>query len=184
MAECLHSFSTNTHLIGSKYLTEVFVYSDRIVITRTGKTVLAKEMTISFDDITAITPGGPVWGNSWISFSVPGVQKVHQNTVMIGKPNRQGQVAFSGDARPFMDPCSVVYEKGQQEQALEDYRVINDIYMKYKTAMRDKHAGNVSAIMQESSLDQLKKLKELYDLGIINDAEYNEKREKLLQQIG
>lgn len=31
--------------------------------------------------------------------------------------------------------------------------------------------------------DQIKKLKELHDLGIIDDCEYTEKKEKLLKQI-
>ena len=38
-------------------------------------------------------------------------------------------------------------------------------------------------IMQESSLDKLKKLKELYDLGILSKTEYEEKRQKMLNEL-
>lgn len=47
---------------------------------------------------------------------------------------------------------------------------------KYKKA-------DCSATNSLESMEQLKKLKELLDLGIITEAEYNEKKKKLLQNI-
>lgn len=183
MPECLYLVDAGKSPTFPKWSTEISVYPDKVKISRRGKTVLPREFEISFDDITAITTGGPVWSNSWITFSVPGVEKVHQNAVMLGKPNRSGQIAYTGDARPLMDPCSVVYEKGMQEKVAEDYKAINKIYSQYKAAVREKQMPGGSVVVQESALDQLKKLKELYDMGAINESEYTEKREKLLQGI-
>ncbi|WP_306298119.1 SHOCT domain-containing protein [Thermococcus litoralis] len=36
---------------------------------------------------------------------------------------------------------------------------------------------------QEDPLEKLKKLKELYDMGVLSQEEYEEKRKKLLDQI-
>ncbi|RLI86622.1 MAG: hypothetical protein DRP01_03850 [Archaeoglobales archaeon] len=41
----------------------------------------------------------------------------------------------------------------------------------------------VSHDMKEDKFEQLKKLKELYDMGIISQEEYEEKRKKILEQI-
>ena len=42
---------------------------------------------------------------------------------------------------------------------------------------------NNDSTSKESSIDKLKKLKELHDMGIINDDEYSEKKNKLLSEI-
>lgn len=36
---------------------------------------------------------------------------------------------------------------------------------------------------EEDTAEKLKRLKELYDAGIINEQEYEEKRKKLLEQL-
>jgi len=40
-----------------------------------------------------------------------------------------------------------------------------------------------TTIKQEDPLEKLKKLKELYDMGVLSQEEYEEKRKKLLEQI-
>jgi hypothetical protein len=42
---------------------------------------------------------------------------------------------------------------------------------------------SVTAEKEEDPLEKLKKLKELYDMGVISPEEYKEKRKKLLEQI-
>ncbi len=37
--------------------------------------------------------------------------------------------------------------------------------------------------VKEDPLEKLKKLKELYDMGVISQEEYEEKRKKLLEEI-
>lgn len=43
--------------------------------------------------------------------------------------------------------------------------------------------GNTTIINQGDNLDKLKKLKALYDEGVITEQEYNEKRKKILDNI-
>ena len=43
--------------------------------------------------------------------------------------------------------------------------------------------GDSTEVQKESSMDKLKKLKELFDMDIITEEEYKEKRSKLLEQI-
>jgi hypothetical protein len=38
-------------------------------------------------------------------------------------------------------------------------------------------------VVREDPIEKLKKLKELYDMGVINQEEYEEKRKKLLEEI-
>lgn len=57
-----------------------------------------------------------------------------------------------------------------------------NIYNKYRNE-KSRVGSEKMVIMQESSLDKLKKLKELYDLGILSKTEYEEKRQKMLNEL-
>lgn len=176
---CLYFSSTKMSAVGGRYSTEVSVYSDRVTIRRKGATGgLPKEMILLFENIAAVISGSQS-GRAWISFSVPGIYNATSNTVTAVKP---GSITFTSKI-PYNDPCSVVYGMGEKQQAEKDCSEINKIFMKYKTAARTKYSAPAPVIMQESALDSLKKLKELYSMGIITEEEYNEKREKLMASI-
>ncbi len=175
----LYSCHTKLAVIGSKYSSTVYAYSDRVEIHREGKTALPKDMTLFFDDITVIS-GGNSSGRSWISFSVPGMFNAGRGVVTAAKP---GQIVIAGPTIPYDDPCTVMYGLGEKREAEEDCRQINEIFMTYKAESRKRKEVGAPSIMQESALDQLKKLKELFDMGVITEAEYNEKREKRMKDI-
>ena len=52
-----------------------------------------------------------------------------------------------------------------------------------RTAPAGTLINHPSTKKEEDPLEQLKKLKELYDMGVISPEEYEEKRKKLLEQI-
>ena len=60
-------------------------------------------------------------------------------------------------------------------------RRIQEIYQEFKNNHTPSAVNNV--VQGESAIEKLKKLKEIYDLNIITEEEYEEKRNKLLQEI-
>ena len=60
-------------------------------------------------------------------------------------------------------------------------KIIQEIYHEFKNNHTPSAVNNV--VQGESAIEKLKKLKEIYDLNIITEEEYEEKRNKLLQEI-
>jgi len=69
-----------------------------------------------------------------------------------------------------------LYDEGK-----EYYQKLLEIFNNYKSSQKSKVSANNNP--PESALDQLKKLKDLYDAGIITEQEYEEKRVKLLEKV-
>ena len=73
---------------------------------------------------------------------------------------------------------------------LNSYQKGAIFYQKHKLfyttqEFKNNHTPNVvnNVVQEESAIEKLKKLKEIYDLNIITEEEYEEKRNKLLQEI-
>ncbi len=81
---------------------------------------------------------------------------------------------------PFDDEYSIIFRK-DNAQAEKYIQRIKEIYQEFK----NNHTPNVvnNVVQEESAIEKLKKLKEIYDLNIITEEEYEEKRNKLLQEI-
>ena len=81
---------------------------------------------------------------------------------------------------PFDDEYSIIFRK-DNAQAEKYIRRIQEIYQEFKNNHTPSAVNNV--VQGESAIEKLKKLKEIYDLNIITEEEYEEKRNKLLQEI-
>ena len=81
---------------------------------------------------------------------------------------------------PFDDEYSMIFRK-DNAQAEKYIRRIQEIYQEFKNNHTPSAVNNV--VQGESAIEKLKKLKEIYDLNIITEEEYEEKRNKLLQEI-
>lgn len=175
-----HSFSTSLTIIGAHYESNVSVFSDKVLILRKGYTgKLPLESTIYFENTTAITFGHSF--RSWISFSVPGAYQAQSNVVTAIKP---GQVVIGGNNPiPYNDPFSVVFGSSNSDYAETHYQKIQKIYDEYKKAHHSSTSSVTNVVQQDGALDKIKKLRELYDLGILSTEEYEEKRLKLLNEI-
>ena len=60
----------------------------------------------------------------------------------------------------------------------------NGMFERLKSEESPKQEGNISNQSFEDPIERLKKLKQLLDTGILNQEEYEQHKEKLLQEMG
>lgn len=173
-----YSFATEMRTLMEAYKSKVCVSKNKVVVKREGKTSLPAETTIYFKDATAVSWGTAV-GRSWISFTVPGATSLGRNAVIT---SNKVAVGFSGPHIPYDDSFSIVFGMRQENEARKHFNAIKKIFDEYKDRSIDSPVS-VTTIQQDSAMDKLKKLKELKEMGILSDAEYEEKRQKLLTEI-
>lgn len=152
--------------------TTVKLYSDRIEIERTKQSfisTLPPSTTVYFKDIKGINYrkyGLLSFDTSYISFA--GLSPELSAT--------------SGN--PHQDPYGIIFFKGDFEKRRGDYNKMVAAYTSFRenaSSIQSNISSNSPST--ESAMDKLKKLKELHSLGILTDAEYEEKRVKLISEI-
>ena len=57
------------------------------------------------------------------------------------------------------------------------------LYLFVKSGEKSRHITNSKTISKVDILEQIKKLRELLDIGAISEEEYQEKKQKLLDKI-
>lgn len=177
----MHEFSTDVSGLLVNYTNLVCVFEDRVVILRNGNFSLNRlpgEITIFYKDISSILFADE-YGRARITITVPGMMaSVTTASAVVGK----GISVGGAEMDYYSDPCTIVFGMHQVEKAREQYNIIRKAYDKFKSTVKDA-AGAVVAVQQDSAVDKLKKLKEIKDIGILSDSEYEEKRQKLLSEI-
>lgn len=177
----MHEFSTEVSGLLVKYTNWVYVFEDKVVVSRTGSFSINRlpgEITLFYKDISSMLFADE-YGRARITITVPGMMaSVTTASAVVGK----GISIGGAEMDYFSDPCTIVFGMHQVEKAREEYNIIRKAYDRFKSTVKDA-AGAVVAVQQESAVDKLKKLKELKDMGIIDDFEYEEKRQKLLSEI-
>lgn len=140
------------------------VYEDRIVIKHKGVLNLMAmgihgDKTIYYSDLTAIQfkAGGMLAGH--IQFSVLG-----------GNESRGGVLSASGDE----NTVTFNADKNREAQTIHEY--LNNKLKEIKTG---KNAPIVQSVAV-SVADELKKFKELLDMGVITQEEFDTKKKQLL----
>lgn len=173
-------FYSKVKTIQASYEINVAVYTDKVIVTRKGRTGgLPEDLTIRFRDTTSVSFGAAA-GRSWVTFTVPGAAARGSNIVTAVTP---GTIAMSGPYIPYNDPCSLVFGLWCEDDAKQMYKRIKRLFEEYKQIHGDEQAVVAQMIHQDSAVDKLKKLKDLKDLGILSDEEFEEKRKKLLDEI-
>lgn len=176
MSELIHHFSTKLTIIQGSYTNNVMVYDDHVDITREGRTTLPKQLTIFFDTATSVFYGKNV--RPFISFTVPG-RGSDNHIVTALRPGES--VIPTGMQLSYNDPFTII--GGIHENLETHYKIIKKVFDDYKKNVSAAPAINQTVVQQEDALDKLKKLKELYDLGVLTEAEFEEKKKKLLSEI-
>lgn len=174
-----YSFATEMRTLMEAYKSVVRVSKNKVVVRREGKTSLPAETTIYFRDATAVSWGNSV-GRSWISFTVPGATSLGRSAVVTS--SNKIAVGFSGPNIPYEDSFSIVFGMRQENEAKKHFHAIKKMFDEYKEGSINTPIS-MTTVQQDSAVDKLKKLKELKDLGVLSDAEYEEKRRKLLSEI-
>lgn len=142
------------------------VYQDYCTITVSGKDVLQKgSKTFYYADLTSLQFREPDKNlNGFIQFEFPGAQSGSRIQNFLS----ENSFTFSVHVLPSM---------------LEIYRFISQRIHEEKHSMRSvpgEHAPIVSTASHLAPLDELKKLKELLDLGAITQEEFDQKKKQLL----
>lgn len=141
------------------------VYEDRAIIQHKGvlnfmAMGIHGDKTIYFADLTAIQykPGGALSGH--LQFSVLG-----------GNESRGGVLSAASDENTI----TFVADKNGEAQKIHDY--INNKLRELKAA---KNAPIIQAAPAVSAADEIIKFKELLDMGIISQEEFDAKKKQLL----
>lgn len=163
-------------MVGKRYETHVTIYADRAEIKRKGMTGnLPMESTAFFSDTNGVA-SGKASGRTWISFIVPGA---YQAPVTRIQATKQPNVSSGGDI-PYSDPFSIVSGVGDGGRFAKYAEQIQEIFSKYKSS--HKEGASVIQAAEDNTLDKLKKLKELHDLGVLTDEEFEAKNRSFLMR--
>lgn len=174
-------FKTGFSTLVQNYTCMVYVFQDRVVINRLGKlNGLPGDVTIYFRDVTSIQYASAQMGmRPRISLTVPGSA---MGSTTMAAPMTKNLTVASTNVNHYDDPCSIIFPLDPSEEAKKYCEMIKQYYNEYK-ANEQVPLQVATIIQQESAVDKLKKLKELKDMGILSDSEYEEKRQKLLYEV-
>lgn len=187
MSKLLFSFNAIHKAMGGVE-TEVQVYSDKIELKRKLKGVLAvtsklpNETTVYYKDIASVIYNKPSIASSKIGWiELVGINR-NSGGVVETKELKSGlTISNVNTVNSLNNPYCISFNKNKNE--MEDY------YLKIRETFEKYQEDNSSHIVQnviedkETALDKIKKLKELLDIGAINEQEYNEKKSELMKNI-
>ena len=141
---------------------QLTIYENKVIIERGGALGfltqgLAGAKTIPMDSIMSIQfKEGNMWTNGFIQFGIMG-----------------GQEAHGGGLNATQDENTVMIKAATNDDA----RAIKD-YVEGIILNRSKNNGTI--VQQASPAEELKKFKELLDMGVISQAEFDAKKKQIL----
>ena len=141
---------------------QIHVYEDRIIIERGGflgfmSQGLAGSKTIPMDSIMSVQfKEGNSFFNGFIQFGILG-----------------GREFQGGVFNATQDENTVMINRSTNNEAYQIKKYVEERILK-----RGKNQGTV--VQQVSAADELKKFKELLDMGVITQEEFNAKKKQLL----
>ena len=147
----------------------LYMYEDRVVISHRGAlNALAMgikgDKTIYYADITSIQHKKPGFASGYIQFSIPG-----------GNESRGGIFSAMSDE-------NTIALKSDAAIMHEAKEVVDFLNQKVREAKAGAHAAPtvIQQAAAPSAADELKKFKELLDMGAISQEEYDAKKKQLL----
>lgn len=141
---------------------QLTIYEDRVIIERGGALGfltqgLAGAKTIPMDSIMSVQfKEGNMWTNGFIQFGIMG-----------------GKEARGGIFNATQDENTVMIKAATNDNAREIKDYIEGIILN-----RSKNKETV--VQQVSPAEELKKFKELLDMGVISQAEFDAKKKQIL----
>lgn len=141
---------------------QLTIYEDRVIIERGGALGfltqgLAGAKTIPMDSIMSVQfKEGNMWTNGFIQFGIMG-----------------GKEARGGVFNATQDENTVMIKAATNDNAREIKDYIEGIILN-----RSKNKETV--VQQVSPAEELKKFKELLDMGVISQAEFDAKKKQIL----
>ena len=149
-------------------------YKDKIILSRKGlKGFLAQgfsgDRTYYYKDITAIDFKKPTfWANGYLKILTAGIQD-----------NNKEKVNFSGiTEETFKDPNTIALRAFDKKKSIEYEQFYTLLMQKIDETKNSKNYSMNS----QSIADEIKKFKELLDIGAITQEEFDSKKKELLQK--
>ena len=138
------------------------VYEDRVEINKKGAgfvhTATNKMLPIANITSVSVTPS-TVWARGYIEFTVPG-----------GKDSKNIEQAMNNENAVLLKAAN------QNDEAMKIKSYIEELILK-----RANNIGGTTIVQQATSpAEELKKMKELLDMGIITQEEFDAKKKQLL----
>lgn len=141
---------------------QLTIYEDRVIIERGGALGfltqgLAGAKTIPMDSIMSVQfKEGNMWTNGFIQFGIMG-----------GKEARGGVFNATQDENTVMIKAAT----NDDARAIKDY---------IESIILNRSKNKETVIQQASPAEELKKFKELLDMGVISQAEFDAKKKQIL----
>ena len=185
MGENLFNFKALHKALGG-IETDASVFDDRISLKRKVSGVLAltvklpSETTVFYSDLSAINFVSPtgINGIGWIELSGVSTNSGTMKTVDVN-----GKMLNNVDTvNALGNPYCIVFNKDKKEMEL-CYNKLKDAYQEYKSKEKGSSTTIINQSQEESSLDKIKKLKDLLDIGAISQEEFEEKKKTLMDNI-
>lgn len=144
----------------------LYLYEDHVVISHRGalnalSMGVKGDKTIYYTDITSVQYKKPALTAGYLQFSLPG-----------GKEDRGG--VFSA----VSDENTITLKAGDGRITAKAEQVLEMLNQKIREAKSGTHAATV--VQQTSAADEIKKFKELLDMGVITQEEFDAKKKQLL----
>ena len=141
---------------------QLYVYEDRVVITREGLiSFLAvghdDKKTIPMNDITNVQfRKGTSVLNGFVHFGIRGKDESIKNTFYAGQDENTVMIRKKDN------------DKGEQIKDFIDKKII------------ERGTGKTTVVLENSAVDEILKLKQLLDAGILTQEEFDMKKKQLL----
>jgi len=152
----------------------ITAYEDRAILARKGFAAFASQggftgdRTYFYKDLNSIEFKKPsIMANGYIKFIVAGTLDTKATTGLLGS-----------SMKSLEDPNTVIlraFKKDTPRLSEELYHLLTE-----KMSVAKSVQDNSTVVQTNSNLDELKKLAELRDAGIVSDKEFEEQKAKLL----
>lgn len=185
MGQVLFSFKASHKAMGG-IETDVEVYEDKIELKRKVSGVIAMNTklptvtTAYYEELKGINFVKPTLSSGNIGWiELVGISRDRNVTQMVDV--NKALISNADIVNGLKNPYCIVFNKNKDEMEV-CYLKIKDVFDKYVVKARSTR-GVTNIIQDETSLDKIRKLKELLDIGAISQEEFEAKKIDLMKNI-
>ena len=146
-------------IIFEGYKGVIRVYDDKVEIEKSGFFFNNTAKTLPMSNIVSVSIKPSGWGRGYIEFTTPG-----------SRDSRNTEEALNNEN-------ALCFKNGRQDAEAKKIKE----YVEEQILKLSQNKGGTTVVQQATSpAEELKKMKELLDMGIITKEEFDEKKKQLL----
>lgn len=190
MSESLYSFSGHNKiavplLYRDNYDWRVEVFEDYLEIHRSGRlrAGLQTKTTIYFQDVTDVQYYTS-FNFTWIIFAMPGIDQSSSvfTTSSVTKNTSVTTGLKPAEDIPYSNTYAICNYSDKAQTLRKHFEVIHTTYENYRRNQKAETAP-AAAQLQDNTYEKLKQLKDLLEIGILTQDEYEQKRKMLIEKL-